>query len=64
MWEAHLRSQTRCRRHSRQETTTPKDLVRLCALTWACASPPLSNSHPNEDGYEVIAEAIADAVRT
>ena len=43
---------------------TPKDLVRLCALTWACASPPLSNSHPNEDGYEVIADAIADVVRT
>ena len=40
----------------------PKDLQRLCALTWACASPPLGNSHPNEEGYEVIAEAIADVV--
>jgi lysophospholipase L1-like esterase len=45
-------------------TTAPKDLVRLCALTWACTSPPLRNSHPNEDGYEVIAESIADVVRT
>ncbi len=43
-------------------TTAPRDVVRLCALTWACASPPLGNSHPNEDGYEVIAEAIADVV--
>ena len=45
-------------------TTAPKDLVRLCALTWVCTTPPLRNSHPNEDGYEVIAESIADVVRT
>ena len=44
-------------------TTAPKDLVRLCALTWVCTPPPLRNSHPNEDGYEVIAESIADVVR-
>jgi lysophospholipase L1-like esterase len=44
--------------------TVPTDVVRLCALTWVCASPPLGhNSHPNEDGYEVIAEAIADVAK-
>ena len=45
-------------------TTAPTDLVRLCALTWVCTAPPLGhNSHPNEDGYEVIAEAIAHVVK-
>jgi lysophospholipase L1-like esterase len=45
-------------------TTTPPDVVRLCALTWVCASRPLGhNSHPNEDGYKVIAEAISDVAK-
>jgi lysophospholipase L1-like esterase len=43
--------------------TVPLDVARTCALTWECAPAPLGpNKHPNDAGYRVIGEAIADAV--
>jgi hypothetical protein len=54
---------------STQPTTVPGlgtvalDVARTCALTWECAPAPLGpNKHPNDAGYRVISEAIADAV--
>ena len=38
-------------------TGLPVDVERICQLTWMCGSTP--NIHPNETGYEVIAEAFA-----
>jgi lysophospholipase L1-like esterase len=43
----------------------PTDVVRTCALTWMCDSPPLGhNLHPDDAGYRAIASAIAAAVGT
>ena len=41
-------------------TVLPRNVERTCKLTWECAPGPLGpNRHPNEDGYEVIADAIS-----
>jgi lysophospholipase L1-like esterase len=40
--------------------TVPTDVARACALTWMCTPRPLGpNSHPNDDGYRVVSNAIA-----
>jgi lysophospholipase L1-like esterase len=41
----------------------PRDVTRLCELTWLCASPPHGpDIHPNSAGYAAIAEAFAQAL--
>jgi lysophospholipase L1-like esterase len=43
----------------------PRNVARTCALTWACTTEPRSSrQHPNNAGYQVIAQAIAAAVPT
>jgi lysophospholipase L1-like esterase len=43
--------------------TVPTDVARACALTWMCSPRPLgSNSHPNDNGYRVVSNAIAAAL--
>jgi lysophospholipase L1-like esterase len=43
----------------------PRNVERTCALTWMCMSAsPHARQHPNDAGYEVIAQAIAAAVPT
>jgi hypothetical protein len=43
--------------------TVPTDVARACSLTWMCAAAPLGpNSHPNDAGYRVVANAIAAAL--
>jgi lysophospholipase L1-like esterase len=38
----------------------PLNVARICQLTWMCAPPPVGpNTHPNDDGYRVIADAFA-----
>jgi lysophospholipase L1-like esterase len=40
--------------------TVPENLAQVCALTWMCQSPPYGpNMHPNDQGYQTIADAIA-----
>jgi lysophospholipase L1-like esterase len=40
--------------------TVPTDVARVCTLTWACADSPFPhNVHPNTDGYQVVADAVA-----
>jgi len=40
--------------------TVPTDVARACSLTWMCTPPPLGpNTHPNDDGYRVVANALA-----
>lgn len=37
----------------------PTNVAKVCALTWMCASKPYGpNIHPNDSGYQVIANAI------
>jgi lysophospholipase L1-like esterase len=41
----------------------PRNVERTCALTWMCTSAsPHAKQHPNDAGYQVIAEAISDAI--
>jgi lysophospholipase L1-like esterase len=41
-------------------TTEPENAARVCALTWMCAPHPYGpNLHPNDAGYQVIAETLA-----
>jgi lysophospholipase L1-like esterase len=41
----------------------PRDLARLCELTWGCAAPPHGpDIHPNNAGYAAIAQAFADVL--
>jgi hypothetical protein len=41
----------------------PRNVERTCVLTWMCTSaPPRAKEHPNNAGYEVIAQALAAAV--
>jgi hypothetical protein len=41
----------------------PRNVERTCALTWMCTSAsPYAKEHPNDAGYQVIAQAIAAAV--
>jgi lysophospholipase L1-like esterase len=41
-------------------TVLPRNVERTCTLTWECTRGPLGpNKHPNDDGYEVIADAIS-----
>jgi hypothetical protein len=41
----------------------PRNIQRVCQLTWMCAVAPLGpNQHPNDAGYRVIAQAIASVI--
>ncbi len=41
----------------------PRNVARACALTWMCTSASLrAKQHPDDAGYQVIAQAIAAAV--
>lgn len=41
----------------------PRDVARICALTWMCKAKPYGpNQHPNDDGYRVISQAIMAAL--
>jgi lysophospholipase L1-like esterase len=41
----------------------PRDVGRLCELTWSCAPPPHGpDIHPNNTGYGAIAQSFADAL--
>ena len=43
--------------------TVPTNVARVCALTWMCVAPPFGpNSHPNDKGYRMESNAIADAL--
>jgi lysophospholipase L1-like esterase len=43
--------------------TVPTNVARACALTWMCMPRPLGpNSHPNDNGYRVVSDAIAAAL--
>lgn len=45
--------------------TVPTDVAKVCTLTWMCAPAPYThNVHPNAQGYQVIADAVADAMGT
>jgi lysophospholipase L1-like esterase len=41
----------------------PVNVARVCAWTWACATPPVGpNIHANKNGYAVISQAFAAAL--
>jgi lysophospholipase L1-like esterase len=41
----------------------PRDVARICSLTWMCSAKPYGpNQHPNDDGYQVISQAIEAAL--
>jgi lysophospholipase L1-like esterase len=41
----------------------PRNVERTCALTWMCTSAsPHAKQHPNDAGYQIIAETIAAAI--
>ncbi len=41
----------------------PENVQRTCVLTWMCTSnSPRARQHPNDAGYQVIAQAIATAI--
>ncbi len=41
----------------------PRNVARTCALTWMCTSgSPHAKEHPNDAGYQVIAQAIAAVI--
>lgn len=41
-------------------SVVPRNVERTCTLTWECTPGPLGpNKHPNDDGYEVIGDAIS-----
>jgi lysophospholipase L1-like esterase len=41
----------------------PRDVRRLCELTWSCTTPPHGpDIHPNTTGYAAIAQAFAQAL--
>jgi hypothetical protein len=41
----------------------PQDVERTCSLTWNCTPGPLGpNPHPNDAGYQLIAQSIAAVV--
>jgi lysophospholipase L1-like esterase len=41
----------------------PRSVARICALTWACAPPPVGfDDHANARGYRVIAQAVLEAL--
>jgi lysophospholipase L1-like esterase len=45
--------------------TVATNVAETCALTWMCQPAPFGpNLHPNADGYEIIAAAIADKLPT
>jgi lysophospholipase L1-like esterase len=43
--------------------SVPRDVARVCTLTWMCApAPDGPNPHPNDAGYRVISRAISDVL--
>jgi lysophospholipase L1-like esterase len=46
-----------------QGGTVPRNVARICTLTWMCAPAPYGpNLHPNDDGYRTISRAIANSL--
>jgi hypothetical protein len=44
-------------------STVPRDVARVCELTWMCTPSPFGpNPHPNDEGYRVISNAIAATI--
>jgi lysophospholipase L1-like esterase len=46
-----------------QRGPVPRDVARICALTWMCAPAPYGpNVHPNDSGYSIISRAIVNSL--